>query len=120
MLIAGLGLGMILWPILNKKEVESVVVIEQSCDVINLVSPTLPKTKKLSIEQDDIFTWKSKNGTKFNVIYFDIWHDICVDNLDEMAKLHRRFGRYLDAKDPKNWMGSWKREWLRYQKSIYR
>ena len=39
----------------------------------------------------------------------DIWDDICLDNLETMATLHRKYGRRCD------WQGSWKRDWLKYQ-----
>ena len=40
-LIAGLGIGMILHPILKRPEVKSVTVIEKYQDVIDLVAPTV-------------------------------------------------------------------------------
>ena len=40
-LIAGLGIGMVLIPILKKPEVKSVIVIEKYQDVIDLVMPAL-------------------------------------------------------------------------------
>jgi spermidine synthase len=111
-LIAGLGMGMILPPILARKEVKSVTVIEKSRDVIDLVEPSLLKIKggrKLKVIEADIFDWKPEKGTKFDVIYFDIWPNICTDNLLGMATLHQRFAK---CKAPGGWMNSWKREHL--------
>ena len=116
-LIAGLGLGMILFPLLEDpektKEVKSIVVIEKNPDVFDLVLPHLPDDTRLAVFQDDIFTWKPKPGWKFNTIYFDIWKDITTDNLPGMAKLHRRFARSLDRSDPRAFMDSWCRDSLR-------
>jgi len=105
-LIAGLGIGMVLLPILKKDEVESVIIIEKYQDVIDLVKIESPKLKILC---DDIFQWKPEKGSKFDTIYFDIWPDIKTTNLEEMSKLHQRFGRY---KAPDAWMESWMRETL--------
>jgi spermidine synthase len=106
--IAGLGLGMILWPILAKPEVLRVVVVEMNPDVINLVGPHTPKDPRLTIVQADAFAYKPT--TKFDVIYFDIWPSTTTDNLPEMAKLHRRYGRFLQTG---GWMESWQRGLLR-------
>lgn len=104
-LINGLGLGCCLQVVLNKPEVTSVTVIERSSDVIKLVGPSFPEAK---IINDDAFTWKPEKGQTFDAVWHDIWPDICADNLPEMHKLHRRFGRKSD------WQGSWSRETLEY------
>jgi spermidine synthase len=111
-LIAGLGIGMVLTEILKRKEVQSVLVIEKYQDVIDLVVHHLP-SKKLSWICADIFDWKPDKGEKFDTIYFDIWPNICTDNLIEIAKLHQRF-KFYKAKD--GWMGSWNQDLLRWHK----
>lgn len=110
-LIAGLGIGMILLPILRKKEVSAVVVVEKSNDVVALIEPQV-RHKKLSVVTADIFEWKPAKGEKFNVIYFDIWADQSTDDLAEMATLHQRFKYHLDRSDDYRWMQSWNREVL--------
>jgi len=112
-LIAGLGLGMILWPIVAKPEVRSVLVVELRPEVIALVGPHLPRKKLRMVVEGDIYTWRPPKGTKYDTIYFDIWSDLCTDNLDEMTKLHRAFCRH---KAPDGWMGSWGQEVLRYRR----
>lgn len=107
--IAGLGLGMILHPILTKEEVTQVTVVEKYGDVIQLVSPTLPNQEKLQIIEADVLDWKPAKGTRFDTIYFDIWPDIVEENLDDMAVLHRRFAHF---KQPGGWMNSWNKELL--------
>ena len=102
-LIGGLGLGMVLVPILKKAEVDHVTVIEKSADVISLVGACFD-SPKLEIIEADILEWKPPRGTRYDAIYFDIWPNICADNYEEMKKLHRRFGRY---KTEGGWMSSW-------------
>jgi len=105
-LIAGLGLGMILHPILQKPEVETVTVVEKFPDVIALVSPSLPASSKLAIIIGDIFEWVPRPGARYDVIWFDIWPDIAVTRL---AALHRRLTPYLRTENPACWMESWHR-----------
>lgn len=106
-LIAGLGLGMILWPILAKPDVKSVTVIERAPEVIELVLPSLavhPNFDKLHVITADIFEWKRPVGASYDTIYFDIWPYISADNLSGIRKLHRRFRSRLRAG---GWMDSW-------------
>lgn len=109
-LIAGLGVGMILHPILNKREVRSVTVIEKYQDVIDLIKPTLPRDPRLNIIHADIFEWRPPRGTRFDVIWFDIWPDIEASRLPEMSRLHRRFRGYLNRENANCWIESWHRK----------
>lgn len=107
-LIAGLGLGMILLPLLAKKSVKSVTVIEKSQDVIQLIEGPIrqaagPNVSKLTIVCADIFMWEPPRK-RWNSIYFDIWPAICGDNLKDMRALHKRFRSKLR---PHGWLTSW-------------
>lgn len=112
-LVAGLGIGMVIPAIANKSSVERLVVVEKEPEVIALVEPQLKAWlsceagQKLEVIQADIFEYRP--DTKFDTIYFDIWPNICGDNLADMHRLHRRFGRWLNrdnGADP--WMSSWR------------
>lgn len=111
-LIAGLGLGYILHPILAKPNVASVTVVEINPHVIALIQPTLP-AEKLTVIEADIYAWRPSKGTKFDTIYFDIWPEVSTDALVEMAQLHMAF-KFYKAKG--GWMNSWERDYLRYRK----
>lgn len=107
-LIAGLGMGWILHPILSKPEVTEVVVIEKSADVIKAISPSLAQYgNRIKIICADIFEWRPAKGEKFDTIWFDIWPDVSTDDLKEMAKLNRAFARTLNRENPKAWRGAW-------------
>lgn len=114
-LIAGLGVGLILIPILAKPEVKAVTVVERYKGVIDLVGPPLqsvPGADKLTIIEADILEYKVlPKGRKWDCIYFDIWPDICTDNLVTMTRLHRKFGHH---RAQGSWMSSWKRDYLLY------
>ena len=104
-LIVGLGLGMVARAIGLKPEVTKVTVIELSPDVIALTGPWLTAlSPKVEIIQADIFAWSPPRGTKYEVAWFDIWDDLCSDNLPQMSTLHRKFARCAA------WKGSWGRE----------
>ena len=107
-LIAGLGLGMVAEACLRNPDVDKVTVIELSEDVISLVEPHLSAKHgdRLEVIHSSIFDWKP-NGHKFGMAWFDIWNDLCADNLPEMATLSRRFTRCCD------WYGHWGREEIR-------
>ena len=121
-LIGGLGIGMVVFAILGIKPrslVKSVTIVEKNPDVFDLVTPHLPKDKRLKVVLGDIFTWQPElpKGEKFNCIYFDIWPNLDASkNLPEMATLHRRYSRYLDKDDPKRFMDSWERGHLREER----
>ena len=110
-LIAGLGLGVVLQAIAQKPDVASITVIEVSTDVIALVKPQLETREwfsKVTIIEADIFTWKPPKNVVYNVIWFDVWDNLCTDNLAEMATLHRRFAKRT------KYQGSWGKEYLKY------
>ncbi len=99
-LIGGLGLGMVLNACLNKDEVEHVTVVEKSTDVIKLVSDHYFDkfgNVRLDIIHDDILTWKPSVGRRWDSAWWDIWDGVCADNVVEMTKIKRRFGRRVKA-----------------------
>jgi len=106
-LIAGLGIGLILGPALEKGK--SVTVVEINQDVISLVAPAFPHSK-LRIIHEDIYKWKPAKGQMFDTIYFDIWADFSEDTNAEAAKLRRKFSKYL--RDG-GWMESWSQAAMR-------
>jgi len=106
-LINGLGLGVVLAACLHKREVGIVTVVEKDPDVIKLVGKhylgNLPEGKTLSIVNEDAFVFKPPKGVRYGAVWHDIWDNMCADNLPEMHKLHRKYGRRTD------WQGSWGR-----------
>ena len=103
-LINGLGLGVALKEILTSAEVNSVTVVEISLDVINLVGPTYQTDGRFTIIHADAFEYKPMAGQRYTAVWHDIWDNICSDNLPEMTRLHRKYGKRAD------WQGSWCRE----------
>lgn len=106
-LINGLGLGVVLQAILDEPSVEHLTVIEKSANVITLVASHWKSRygDRLTIIHADAFEWKPPKGERYCVVWHDIWDDITSDNLPEMHRLHRKYGRRCD------WQGSWCR-WI--------
>ena len=112
--IAGLGIGMLLVPLLQKEDVKSITVVEKEQEIIDLIEPQLRAKlacDKLTIICMDVFDFKPTQ--KYDVVYFDIWADIASENWPEMKKLHRRFQNKLNRDNPKHLMDSWERDWCR-------
>ncbi|KKL19574.1 hypothetical protein LCGC14_2464100 [marine sediment metagenome] len=109
-LIAGLGIGYVLQEVAKKDNVTHITVVEISSEVIQLVW-SYYKDKfgdKIEIVNADILEWKPPKGIKYDCAWYDIWNDICLDNYDDMKKLHRKF-----AKRVMNYQGCWSREYLK-------
>lgn len=89
-LIAGLGIGLILQPLIDAPDVLSITVIERSADVIALIGPHY-QTPKLTIIEADAYMWTPPKKA-YNVIYFDIWPDVPnSDNREEISGLKKRY-----------------------------
>ncbi len=112
-LVTGLGLGLVANEMAKKEEVDLVIVIEKNQEVIDLIVPhiherivvikadalewRLPRGGSMSIE---ILGRKRRNGTlisvwphRFDVVWHDIWPNICLDSIPERTKLRRKYGR---------------------------
>lgn len=99
-LIAGLGIGFILRPILQDG-IASVTVLEKNADVIALVAPHFPTVK---IIEADARSWIPPRRA-FDAIYFDIWADIPnADDRDDIKALKRK---YRPALRKGGWIGAW-------------
>ncbi len=101
-LVGGLGLGMVLKCLLDKKYVTKVTVIEKSLDVINLVASAYNNDPRVEIVNADVFDYKPQE--KYDCAWFDIWDNISGEEYPEMKKLHRKYCRWV------GWSDSWCRK----------
>lgn len=96
-LICGLGIGLVIMPLLENKEVKSITVIEKYQDVIDCVLPQIKKydtTNKLTVICEDCFEFKTDK--KFDTIFIDIWANINSDIYkEEMKPLKRKYRSFL-------------------------
>ena len=103
-LINGLGIGMCLNAVLKKHDVEKATVVEIDADVIALSGETYLSDPRVEIINCSAFDYIPPKGIRYGAVWHDIWDSICEDNLEEMATLHRKYGRRCD------WQGSWCKE----------
>lgn len=123
-LIAGLGIGLIIYNIedkLKKGIVKSITVVEKYADVAALVSNKFPGARVIV---EDINDFKVDGDDKYDTIYFDIWPTISTDNLQEIYELERKFRKHLNKDNPNRWIGSWMKKNLqriqrKEKRSIY-
>lgn len=102
-LVTGLGLGIAMNGMLRKPEVEHVTVVEINPAVVELVGNHWLNRfgDRLTIVTGDAFKYWPRGGVRFNYAWHDIWPTISADNIDDMKRLHRRYGRRCDKQ------GSW-------------
>ena len=80
-LVLGLGLGYYPYMISLKEEVNRIVIIEKSKDVIDIFNKYLfndfPHKNKITIIEDDAIKYLKENDkyTTFDVVFCDIWHN---------------------------------------------
>jgi hypothetical protein len=105
-LINGLGLGMVLQGILSSPEVTHIDVVEQSEDVLKLVAPSYTDPR-IAYHHADALDIQWPKRTKWDVVWHDIWDNLCSDNLQEMTRLKRKYGRRC------SWQGCWGESYCR-------
>jgi len=104
-LIAGLGIGMILLGLQNNEKVTSITVIEKEQEILKIIKDQLPLNGKATIIHGDIFSYVPDK--KFDIIYFDIWDNLCGDNWEEIKSLQNKFRSKLKKGGH---MLSWRKE----------
>lgn len=87
-LIAGLGMGIIPWLLMQRGKVKKITIVEIDKDVIELISPYL-KGLPVEIIEGSIFDFKPKQHYDWG--WFDIWQDISAENRSEYVRLRRKF-----------------------------
>lgn len=116
-LIFGLGLGLIIFPLLNDEHINSITVIELYQDLIDIVHPILNDfdvEKKLKVIQGDCFEYHKSisKDKKYDCIYGDIWIDICTENYGEMKILNNKYKNKLNRNNPKSFINHWLKDYL--------
>lgn len=120
-LICGLGVGMVVLPLLADDSIKSITVLEKYEDVIDCVLPQLKPydtSDKLKVIHCDCFEFTTDN--KFDTIFIDIWAYINNDIYkEEMLPLKRKYRKYLSnyGKEHKN-IFVWAEKEARYEKPL--
>lgn len=110
-LIFGLGIGLIIFPLLQDKNINTITVVEYDLGLIEMVGPIIKKHdvfNKVKIIYGDAFLSKDKIENKlFDTIYFDIWISIMADNFKEMEYLRLMYKDKLNTLNEKSFMDFW-------------
>lgn len=119
-IVFGLGLGLVIIPLLKKKNVKSVLVVELYQDLIDLVYPILKKhdtENKLSVIQGDCFEVHKSipKEQKFDSVYGDIWIEICTDNYEEMKILTKNWKNRINRENSNAFIDHWMKGYLKKQ-----
>jgi len=119
-IIFGLGLGLVILPLLKKKNVKSVLVVELYQDLIDLVYPILKShdaENKLSVIQGDCFEIHKSipKEQKFDSVYGDIWIEICTDNYEEMKVLTKNWKNRINRENSNAFIDHWMKGYLKKQ-----
>lgn len=104
--IHGLGLGMITQALFELiPSIKQIDVVEISPDVLSLVGPHYKNRygDRLNLIEGDALNLKLERGKRWDMVWHDIWTNICADNWDTMKILHRKFGKRC------TWQDSWAR-----------
>lgn len=115
-LIIGLGLGASTLPVLKKRSVRSVTVIELNRNIVKAVEKPLREAlskrqnKKLRIINANGRTWKG-DGTPYDTIWIDIWPDIALANRPDLKRMMVRYRGFLSNRI-ESWIGAWEEERL--------
>lgn len=114
-LVNGLGLGMVVQALLLDTNVHHIDVVEIDDDVIRLVGQHYRDIaasigKSVIIHHADAYTITWPWNTRWDIAWSDIWQHASTDNLPEMAKLGRKYGKRT------KWHGMWLREELRAER----
>lgn len=108
-LIYGLGLGLCLRVLLEEHPELVATVIEINENVVSTIGKWFEDTYpgRVQVIQADGMTWIPPKGQKWDLGWYDIWPDLCTDNLGEVAVLKRRFSKRC------KWQAAWGEELLR-------
>ena len=111
-LVFGLGIGLIIFPLLDCPDIKSITIVEREQEIIDMVGKHL-KSDKVKIILGDADEIEFPKEQKFDTIYFDIWKTISSENYEHTKELHKRFRKNFNYKNPKRFMDSWLRDHIR-------
>jgi spermidine synthase len=109
-LIFGLGLGLIVFPILLDDNVKSIDIVEIDNGLINYVGDIIKKEdkfNKVNIIEGDLREYHNIISKSYDTIYFDIWEFVGEQELMEIKELHQT---YLPFLNKNGWIDSWRSE----------
>lgn len=106
-LIFGLGIGLIIFPLLEDDDITSITIIEIDNGLIDMISPIIKERdtySKVEIVNCDAFEYHNLISKNYDTIYFDIWATIDENSTNEMDQLENLYKKNLNEF---GWIDSW-------------
>lgn len=101
-LMNGLGLGIAILCILPCPSIKHIDIVERSTDVMWLVARHLPEKHRISIHYHDAYTKEWVKGTRWDIVWHDIWTNIPTEeDKADITRLKRKYARRC------KWQGVW-------------
>ena len=72
-LVGGLGMGLILYHLLENKSVQSITIIEIDSELTSFIQPYLPKDRKIKVVHANYFNYVTKTLDMYNSAVIDLW-----------------------------------------------
>jgi spermidine synthase len=114
-IVFGLGIGLIILPLLNDDRIKSIDIIEIDIGLIEMISKKLAKydiNKKINIINADANEYHLVNKKLYDTIYFDIWYSVEIQTFAQIDTLHSNWNRFLKK-------GGWIDSWLSEKRKDY-
>lgn len=93
-LITGLGLGIVPHMLVDKPNVDKIVIIEKTSEVVDIVTPHLPAAD-ITVVVSDAFTYTPKQ--QFDCAWHDIWTTIGSYMAGETERLFNNYNKYVEG-----------------------
>lgn len=116
-LVHGLGIGCFVKGLVSFDHIESIDVVEIDEELIELMPTLAPwlRDPRVTIRRGDAYTYEWPVGTRWDVVWHDVWDTLDTDNLSEgYARLNRRFGSRA------GWQGAWGQAYLQRMRECVR
>lgn len=99
-LIGGLGIGFDNEIIMTMNNVQSVTIIENSQEIIDLVWPYCKKDDRFTLIYDDIFTWNIPENSHWDYMWSDVYIPLMYPDFKEHARnIVTKYSPYCDQID---------------------
>lgn len=99
-LIIGLGLGMVVYPLLNDPTVTSIKIIENDPTLIQYIGNKISSydaSNKVTIVSGDAYTYHNVMDVneKYDTIFLDFWNQLNKGNIEEVTTVKENYRSFL-------------------------
>lgn len=99
--LSGLGLGLLVDALLERKSVEKICVVEIDADVISLCGSKYANDSRVCIFNANVFDYFPSDGEFFQAVWHDVWETFWIEEKKQAEALCARWKKHS------NWQGAW-------------